>query len=71
MTGLVHWRLEAVGVEPCAGTGELWSPALQPREAIQTYSVVRIGVAMAEGAEQGLLAIDEKAPTIERSASHD
>lgn len=67
----IRWRLEAAGVAPCTGTGELWSPALQPREAIQTYSVVRWGIAMAKGAEQGLPAIDEKAPTIERSASHD
>jgi len=33
MTGFVHWRLEAVGVEPCNGTGELLDSDVLPLHA--------------------------------------
>jgi hypothetical protein len=44
-----------------------WEPARKLKEALATYSEVRLGVAMAEGAEAVLRAIDEKAPPTERS----
>jgi len=39
-----------------------WAPAQKLREAIQTYSEVRIDTAMAAGADEILRAIDEKDP---------
>jgi len=47
-----------------------WAPADKLRDALATYSEVRLGVALAEGADEVLRAIDEKAPETERSARH-
>jgi hypothetical protein len=59
-----------------------WEPAVKLQEACELYSEVRLGVAMAEGAEQILNAIDARdpqamtvadwppAPETERSAHH-
>jgi len=48
-----------------------WEPALQLQEAVELYSEVRFGVAMAEGADEILRAIDEKAPETKRSVLRD
>ena len=44
-----------------------WAPARKLREALATYSEVRLGTAMAEQADTVLRHIDEKAPITERS----
>lgn len=44
-----------------------WAPAERLRDALATYSEVRLGTTMAEGADVVLRAIDEKAPDTKRS----
>ncbi len=39
-----------------------WPPAQKLREALQTYSEVRLGVAMAEGADAVLRHVEEETP---------
>ena len=44
-----------------------WEPAVKLREALATYSEVRIGTAMAEGAAEILAVCNDKAPETQRS----
>ena len=44
-----------------------WEPAQKLREALQCYSEVRLGVAVAEGADAVLRHINANAPVTERS----
>lgn len=44
-----------------------WEPAVKLKEAVDLYSEVRLGLSMARGADEILLAIDEPAPATERS----